>query len=277
MAERSQLELLTKGPERWNEWRRLHPDHKPDLRNAYLCEFDFSEFDLRGVDFRGSVLMAAKFGAADLRGASLGDCDLRFADLRGARIRGANFDGAQGVERSIVRAAGGASALWRRRPGARLPLSILLFTLIAAAGYLGASAGAGFKLPGLGAANELTTDSNAGLDDAERLARKLRGVRFPGWDLASVDVDEDVLTMRVDRGSISDDVYLPAIGAICGGLLENRGAGVSEVRVLDRTGRTGWVYSKPANCAVLLQSPVAMMRLLIAADSRPVIGFEDGR
>ncbi|NTV60004.1 MAG: pentapeptide repeat-containing protein [Chlorobiaceae bacterium] len=84
MTEKGHGEVLEKGVEHWNRWRKEHPDVRPLLDGARL-----SGRNLRGVDFQ-----AVKLGYADLSGADLGGADLRGADLRGADLRGADFGGA---------------------------------------------------------------------------------------------------------------------------------------------------------------------------------------
>ena len=46
MAQRHHLEMLGRGVESWNEWRKKHPKLKPDFSNA-----DFEGCDLRNVNF----------------------------------------------------------------------------------------------------------------------------------------------------------------------------------------------------------------------------------
>ena len=263
MADSKQLELLAKGPERWNEWRRAHPLRKPDLRDAYLPDTDLSEYDLRGADFSGAVLMAARFRAADLRDAVFSDSDLRYAELRGARLRGARFDGSRGVPRATVRAAAGARAP-RRRLTTLLPLSAAVAALAAAAGYLAVTTVDG-ATP---LASDSRADPAAGLDGAEKLTLALRGVSFPGWRLAAVDIDESVLTVRIDRESVGENVYLPTIGVACGAWLESD-VSLREIRVLNRAGRGGWVYADPSHYRALIDSPLEAVRLVAAADTRP--------
>jgi hypothetical protein len=72
--------VLKRGASEWNDWRREHPDLRPDLQGA----------DLRGADLR-----EAELGDADLTGALLGGADLRGADLRGAELRGARLEDAR--------------------------------------------------------------------------------------------------------------------------------------------------------------------------------------
>ncbi len=264
MADAKQLELLAKGPERWNDWRRGHPQERPDLRNAYLAEADLSELDLQGADFSRAVLLGAKFDAADLRNAVFADSDLSFADLRGARLRGARFDGARGVPRRIVRAAARAPSPWRRRPSASAPLAVAAAALLLSVGYVASSALSGAALTGSAA----MPDPAVGLDAQERLVLSLRA-RLGSLSLAAVDIDAGVLTMRVDRVGVGEGVFLPAIGAACAALLDTQDMRLQQIRVADRSGVTGWVYRNPDNCRTLIEAPLEMIRVVAAVDSRP--------
>ena len=97
MANPEHLEILMEGVEQWNEWRKEHPDVRPDLREAYL-----DGADLRGADLSTANLFVAHLAGADLREADLRDADLTgadlsratlLADLRGARLTAANLRG----------------------------------------------------------------------------------------------------------------------------------------------------------------------------------------
>ncbi len=69
MANVEHLEILKKGVEALNEWRRSNPTEVPDLVNA---------------DLEGAELRDAKLGGADLQGANLGGAKLRDARLQRA-------------------------------------------------------------------------------------------------------------------------------------------------------------------------------------------------
>lgn len=110
-----------RGVRHWNNWRRNHPDLKPDLSSAQLCQVDLRGANLRDVDFAGADLSCARIGSvpsrntsgrallidaagdqshksylrkmlwgehppADLRGADLSDANLCGADLQWVRM-----------------------------------------------------------------------------------------------------------------------------------------------------------------------------------------------
>ena len=83
MANKHLLQILQKGAQAWNEWRR-EKDRRQ--QNVYL--------DLRKADLRGARLEGVDLSVADLRGADLSEADLYRANLRGANFSGANLSGA---------------------------------------------------------------------------------------------------------------------------------------------------------------------------------------
>lgn len=75
MADEHHFEILRRGRDAWNHWRRQNPSIQPDLRNADLTPYDLRDYDLRSTDLRG----------ADLRGTGV-----RFGkELRRAKVAGA--------------------------------------------------------------------------------------------------------------------------------------------------------------------------------------------
>ncbi len=83
------------------------------------------------------------------------------------------------------------------------------------------------------------------------------------------------MTLRINRDNVTDDNYLLTLAAACGALLEAPDAPVRMIRVLNRSGNSGWVYENPSNCPALLQAPLATLRLAAAANSRPFVSGSD--
>lgn len=69
MANPEHLEILKQGVKKWNQWRKKHPEIRPDLT--------FGKFE-------GENLSGADFGGVDLREADFYEANLSFADLSGA-------------------------------------------------------------------------------------------------------------------------------------------------------------------------------------------------
>jgi hypothetical protein len=104
MANPEHLEILKRGVEAWNKWRKDNPEVLADLFQANLQSTDLyganlGEADLRRANLRGADLLGADLGRADLRGANLlasdiGEGNLRRANLRGADLGEANLGAA---------------------------------------------------------------------------------------------------------------------------------------------------------------------------------------
>ena len=75
--------------EAWNDWRREHPEERPDFNRLSLYGL-FSDFDTPSM-VKGA---RAQLAGIDLRGASLRGCFLEFADLAGADLTGADLEAA---------------------------------------------------------------------------------------------------------------------------------------------------------------------------------------
>ena len=86
MANQEHLDILAKGLETWNAWRRENPDAPLDLNGADLRDTDLDRANLDGAILRGANLSGANLSGAHLGGANLREADLRDADLSGARM-----------------------------------------------------------------------------------------------------------------------------------------------------------------------------------------------
>lgn len=109
MANEEHLKILKSGFEVWNNWRKEHPEIRPDfsnakfdnidLRNANLMDASFQNADISNADFRGTylrgaILTGARILDAQLRSANLIGTNLFKADLSRANLRNANLSGA---------------------------------------------------------------------------------------------------------------------------------------------------------------------------------------
>jgi hypothetical protein len=102
MANQEHLDILKQGVEQWNQWRREHPEIRPDLTRASLVDFNLNHADLRRgnfsrADLSRANLKGANFDKAYLQGANLTDADLSFArmswvDLSRTNLNNTNFE-----------------------------------------------------------------------------------------------------------------------------------------------------------------------------------------
>jgi TIR domain/Pentapeptide repeats (8 copies) len=110
MANPKHLEILKRGVEVWNKWRREEPETLADLRRTTANDLalsnrddratfpiirpDLRNTDLRLADLHGANLSGVDFRMADLRGAILGDSDLTEALFNAANLTDAHLSGA---------------------------------------------------------------------------------------------------------------------------------------------------------------------------------------
>lgn len=268
MSQKLLLEELKKGPASWNDWRRVHASVRIDLSGAYLAETSLRGYDLRGADLSGATLMAADMTGADLRNANFAGADLSFAEFSGAQLAGAHFNNTIGVTPHMLKASLPEEEASRRRQLWILAGVVVVMTVLA---FWRDPALLGDSVPGF----LTTTDAAAQTDNYATVTRNIQRVEFAGWRIEAVDVADDVVTLRINHETVSDDSYLLTLAAACGALLETPDAPVRMIRVLGRDGAAGWVYENPSNCPALLQAPLATLRLAAAANSRPFVGGLD--
>jgi len=89
MANPLHLEIIGRGVDVWNKWRKGKEVKEPDLSYATL-----KRVNLEGANFEGADLEGADLEAADLEGANLKRANLRFVRLNWANLGGANLKGA---------------------------------------------------------------------------------------------------------------------------------------------------------------------------------------
>ena len=126
MANEEHLAILKKGVAAWNEWRKQHPDIRPDLRGANLARGEPREANLAGRTSAGRTSVGANLSGADLSGANLRGANLSGANLRGANLDGADLSGAnlrganlRGADLSEANLSG-ANLRWANLHGANL-------------------------------------------------------------------------------------------------------------------------------------------------------------
>ena len=95
MVDSSQLALLKKGVQNWNDWREINDsDREIDLRKANLSGVNLTGVDLRSADLSEANLTEVDLRVARLNNANLSGACLNNANLSGARLNNANLNGA---------------------------------------------------------------------------------------------------------------------------------------------------------------------------------------
>lgn len=92
MANKKHLEILKKGVEVWNKWRKSNPQEQPDLSGAHLFNRNLSGIDLHYASLFTADLRNSDLSFANLEGSSLINARLTGANLLGANLRYANFN-----------------------------------------------------------------------------------------------------------------------------------------------------------------------------------------
>ncbi|MGD1713125.1 pentapeptide repeat-containing protein [Dapis sp. BLCC M172] len=94
MANTEQLEILRKGIDTWNQWRKQQRDVQVDLSEANLSEANLSGANLREANLREANLREANLSGANLSRASLNyGSNLSQANLIGINLSQANLSG----------------------------------------------------------------------------------------------------------------------------------------------------------------------------------------
>lgn len=105
MPNQEHFARLKQGVFKWNEWRRVNPQIKPDLTKANLNDADLAWANLRDAKLNGAILSRANLNRADLKGADLRGANLIsamiFADLSGANLSDANLTGANLIQANL--------------------------------------------------------------------------------------------------------------------------------------------------------------------------------
>ena len=108
MSDTKHVDILRWGSQAWNDWRREHPDIRPDLAGEDLSEMELAGADLSEADLTDAELFQTDLSGANLKMTVLADADLSDANLRGAALYKANLSTACLIEAQLERANLGA-------------------------------------------------------------------------------------------------------------------------------------------------------------------------
>ncbi len=97
MANHEHLEILNKGVQFWNTWRKENPEIRPDLYGSHL-----GGRNLSGIDFSGALLRKTNISGANLDNANLTGANLREADIGGSVLQNAKLNGAILDESNLI-------------------------------------------------------------------------------------------------------------------------------------------------------------------------------
>lgn len=91
MANKEHLEILEKGVEEWNNWRKMKPSIIPNLTGADLSESVLTRAKFEEVNFSNANLSNAKFSGVDLRSNIFTQPIYRFDDIGNIELSGINI------------------------------------------------------------------------------------------------------------------------------------------------------------------------------------------
>jgi|SRR6266487_412908 len=208
MANQEHLDILKQGVDNWNQWRREHPEIRPDLIGADLGKTNLSEANLSESDLYDARLYDATLTKANLRNAHLNGADLRFAYLNGTDLSGAYLSGAQVNEAHINEKANLNEANLRRADleGADLSGSYLIGAYLEGANLDGALlieadlSGANFfqaRLNGAVLNKAILSSANLSLVDfryASLVGANISNANLDGAILVNTDLTGAILT-----------------------------------------------------------------------------------
>ena len=108
MADESQVAMLKRSVEEWNEWREAHVGVPIDLRVGDLAglslRVQFRNARLEMANLSHATLNYAHFRSAELRGANLAMCKVQHASFIDASLENASLCAADALSARWVRA-----------------------------------------------------------------------------------------------------------------------------------------------------------------------------
>ncbi|MDJ0511350.1 MAG: pentapeptide repeat-containing protein [Crocosphaera sp.] len=191
MANTEQLEILRKGIDTWNQWRKQQRDVQVDLSEANLSEANLSGANLREANLSGADLSGANLSRASLNyGSNLSQANLiginlSQANLSGINLSQANLSGANLREANLSRANLSGANL------GKVDLSKVVFSQANLSGANLSEADlsqANLSQANLSQANLSQADlSQANLSQANLSQAKLSGANLSGANLKEVN------------------------------------------------------------------------------------------
>jgi uncharacterized protein YjbI with pentapeptide repeats len=247
MANPEHFEILLKGIDYWNQWRKDRPDLTPDFSGAHVSrefftEIDeinlisefFSDIDLLEIDISGANLSNIDLSNADLYSSSFSDVNLSEANLSGSNLSeaelcgvnlinvdftGANLSNTKFIGSSLNHAnlsyvdlsssdLRGADMSVADLRGANLSTTDLRTTIMQGTDFYGANLFGANLCHGSLSYSDLR---KADLRDAELQGCELHDVNFHEADLRGADLSGADLTGANLQGADLRDSYLNAI------------------------------------------------------------------
>ncbi len=101
MANTEHVEILKRGVEYWNNWRKENPDITPDLSWATLTGLKLDHINLHGTNLKLAFCRECSFRSADLKSANLYGTNFQNASMEGANLEDSILEGAHLVNTNL--------------------------------------------------------------------------------------------------------------------------------------------------------------------------------
>jgi len=92
MPSTKHLEILEKGVEFWNEWRKNNPREIPNLKQAVLIDKEWDEINFSDAKLQGADLALSDLSNSNLRNAKTWKTIFRNVIFQDADLRGIEVD-----------------------------------------------------------------------------------------------------------------------------------------------------------------------------------------
>ena len=91
MANEQHVEMIKKGSEAWNQWRKENPDEVIDLSEADLRGLALAKANFKNANLKLAKLQFSNLAGASLEGANMEQARLQEVNLQGAQLENANL------------------------------------------------------------------------------------------------------------------------------------------------------------------------------------------
>ena len=257
LADKTQLEILSKGIDAWNQWRSENIGVVPDLSGAQLQEGFLRGADFSSANLTRAVLIGADLSQADLTMADLSQADLRFARLKGVKLKGAAITTALGVDKKLFR-----STMTRPVSNRRIAGMVAVPVLAIALAYAGVAG-----RPAVVLDTPLPTTG-----DADPFSHFIAAQALQHAAVSAVSSRGRAIELVLASESVSQVGYLLALRGICGSLERHQAvaAEIDTITIVNSVGDQGWVFEEPRLCADLNRSDIAVMDATVLGHSHPL-------
>ncbi len=260
MADKTQLEVLSKGIGVWNQWRAENEGVVPDLSGAQLQEGFLRGANFSSANLTRAILIGADLSGADLTMADLSQADLRFARLKGVKLKGAAITTAVGVDKKLFHSTM-TQPLSKRRIAGMVAVPLIAIGL----GYAGV-------VGRLEPSEQQVERSESPLPAAvgsDPFSHFVAAQALQRASVSAVSVRGRSINLELASETVSQVAYLLALRSLCGSLDRHNAlaAELDTISVVNSSADQGWVFDEPRLCSELNGSELAVMDATVLGHS----------